>query len=221
MAAMHTVRSRSLRLRSRPRAFTLFETIVAMFVVLMGLLGIIATFSVGMKARVMAQELLISQEVATMWADWVRFRLNDTSAGTPNRLQSSDLKVGASGDFYLDKNLGSGSIHIGGGNKADLPTYQKPVYQGYTWEITAIRDGSGNAGAIYSYNPQWIPANVTDLTNKGGKLMDWTQRKDGGPIFPPAIGAPPKGLTDIELTIRHNGRPYVFNYTFSGVGLKY
>jgi type II secretory pathway pseudopilin PulG len=210
-----------IQLRTRQKGFTLFETIVAMFVVLMGLLGIIATFSVGMKARVMAQELLISQEVATMWADWVRFRLNDTNAGAPNRLTSADLKVGAGGDFYLDKNFGGASFHVSPGSKADLPTYQKPVYQGYQWEITAIRDGRGKAGAIYSYDPQWIPANVTDLTDNGGLLKDWNQRKDGAGVYPKTVGEPLKGLTDVELTVRHNGRSYTFNYTFSGVGLKY
>ena len=210
-----------VRLRSPRSGFTLFETIVAMFVVLMGLLGIIATFSVGMKARVMAQELLISQELATMWADWVRFRLNDVSAGPPNRLQTTDLKVGASGDFYLDKNLGGGTLHIGGGNAADLPTFGKPIYQGYTWEITALTDGTGKAGAANSYNPQWIPSKVTDLTDKGGQLKDWTTRLDGGPIYPVSLGGPPQGLTNVQLRIWHNGRPYDFTYTFSGVGLKY
>jgi hypothetical protein len=209
-------------LRNRRRSgFTLFETIVAMFVVLMGLLGIIATFSVGMKARVMSQELLISQELATMWADWVRFRLNDTSATTPNRILSSDLKVGAAGDFFLDKNLKSGNLHVSPGSIADLPTYNKLVYQGYWWEITALHDGHGGAGGVGTYVPQWIPANVTDLTDAGGKLKDWDKRKDGASIIPVNLGAPPSGLTEVELTIHHYSRSYTFNYTFSGVGLKY
>ena len=206
----------------RRSGFTLFETIVAMFVVLMGLLGIIATFSVGMKARVMSQELLISQELATMWADWTRFRLNDSSASAPNRLQSSDLKVGAKGDFFLDTNLGGGNFHVAPpGNPANLPTYNKRVYQGYTWEITALHDGHGGAGGVGSYVPQWIPANVTDLTDAGGQLKDWNKRRDGSSIIPADLGAPPSGLTEVELTVRCNGRGYVFNYTFSGVGLKY
>ena len=64
----------------------------------------------------------------------------------------------------------------------------------------------------------------TDLSGKNAgpfRLVDWSQRKDGASIYPAAIGAAPTGLTEVELTIRRYGRPYVFNYTFSGVGTKY
>ena len=209
-----------------------------MFVVLMGLMGIIATFSVGMKAQVIAQELVISQELATMWADWIRFRLNDApGATTPHKLTSADLIVNKKGSFYLEKDTGGGgpAYTIGGSDPSDLPLYNrgngttadifkydKTIYAGYTWEITALRDAQGNAvKAAGSYVPQWVPVATTDLTDKSAGLMDWTKRKDGAATYPATIGALPNGLTQVELTIERYGRLYVFNYTFSGCGLKY
>ena len=108
-----------------------------------------------MKAQVVAQELVVSQELATMWSDWVRFRLNDYGGTTtPNKLTSADLS-GASGDFYEDKDLsGTAKFHIGGGDPSDPPTYHKSIYQGYWWRVVAIVDAQGNpAGAPYSYDP--------------------------------------------------------------------
>jgi len=202
------------------KGFTLFEVIIAMFVVLMGLMGIIATFSVGMKAQVVAQELVVSQELATMWADWVRFRLSDNAGPSiPNSLKSTDLVVGASGNFYKD----SGTFHIGAGNAADLPLYQKQLYQGYTWRIKRLVNSDGTSGGVHSYVPQWIPQNCTNLLDAPSTpgpttLNAWNQRLDGGAIFP-AINV--QGLTQVELAIERGGREYLFNYTFSGVGLRY
>lgn len=223
---------------SRSRlGFTLFEVILAMFVVLMGLMGIIATFSVGMKAQVIAQELVISQELATMWADWIRFRLNDAAgATTPHKLTTADLKVGARGDFYKEMDTGGVGVTytVGGGDPSDLPLYNrgngvgtdifkydKGIYAGYEWEIKALLDAKGNAAGTGSYVPQWIPTAVNDLSDKSAGLKDWTQNMSGGGTYPPAVGALPVGLTQVTLVIRRYGREYSFNYTFSGCGLKY
>jgi hypothetical protein len=40
-------------------------------------------------------------------------------------------------------------------------------------------------------------------------------------VYPATVGPLPGGLTQVQLTIRRYGRAYVFNYTFSGCGLKY
>ena len=84
------------RWRSRRRAgFSLFETMVAMFVMLIGLLGIFSAFAAGMNARLMAQEMVMSQELATMWADWVRFRCRDSGGpGGLGIISTTDLASG-------------------------------------------------------------------------------------------------------------------------------
>ena len=189
--------------RKRRRGFTLFETIVAMFVLLVGLLGIFAVFGSGLNARLLAQEILVSQDLADMWADWVRFRLNDARAkgGALGVLNLVDLATGAQGDFYEDL----GDFHFGGGDPRDLPTYHHNVYRGYLWAITQVNR---------NYTPQYLANNNTELHN-------WDQRVDGSTVIPSAMGSAPRGLVEVELTIYRGARTYRFNYIFSGVGLKY
>lgn len=189
--------------RNRKGGFSLFEVIVAMFIMLVGLLGIIAVFTAGMNARLLAQELLMSQELANMWADWVRFRLNESKAqgGSLGILHLSDLTAGKSGDFMAD----SGDFHIGSGSLNDLPTFQANVYSNYTWLITDAQD----------YEPRWVEEGNPAVTHK------WTERRDGANVIPGALGAGPQALKQVELTIVRGTRAYKFNYIFSGVGLKY
>jgi Tfp pilus assembly protein PilV len=183
--------------------FSLFETLVAMFVMLIGLLGIFSVFGSGMHARLMAQELLTSQDLATMWSDWIRFRLNDSrpTGSGPAYLNSSNLGVGKKGNFYD----GTGDFHLGAGNPNELPTVGKNVYKGYTWSITKCTS---------NYKPKFIGPD-------GVSVLDWDQRSDGGNAVPSALGSAPDGLVEVELTIYRGARSYKFNYIFSGVGLKY
>ncbi len=196
--------SLSLAKRSRRgRGFTLFEVIVAMFIMLVGLLGVVSIFSAGLHARLLAQELVVSHELANMWADWIRFRLNNTpSAGAPsNVLSLGAISSGNSGDFFQD----TGTFHDSPGSPNNLPTYNRNVYQGYTWEITAV-----NA----NYKPKWIPED-------GSTEKPWDVRLDGGSLIPGSMGSAPPGLSEVELTITRGARRYRFHYVFSGVGLKY
>ena len=195
-----------LGLRGRRRGFTLFETFVAMFIMLVGLLGVVSVFSAGLHARLLAQELMISHELANMWADWIRFRLNSTpSAGAPsNTMALGGLTDGASGDFYQD----TGSFNDPPGSTNNIPTKplagQSNVYQGYTWEVKV------NA----AYKPRWIPEDGTGE-------RDWNVRLDGGTVIPAALGGAPPPLSEVELMITRGARRYKFHYIFSGVGLKY
>ena len=182
----------------RRPGFTLFEALVAMFIMLIGLLGIVSVFSGGMQARLLAQELVVSQELANMWAEWIRFRLNENSpAGAPfNALSPGDLGAGKRGDFFSD----TGDFNAAPGDPANLPTYRRSAYRGYLWEITAV-----NA----NYNPEW-------LTADGTRTIPWDQRLDGGPVQ-----AAPAALREVELTVGRGTRRYRFYYVFSGVGLRY
>lgn len=185
------------------QGFSLFEVIVAMFIMLVGLLGIIAVFGAGTNARLLAQELVVSQELANMWADWMRFRLNESKAagGSLGVLHLSDLAAGKKGDFNAD----SGDFHLGSGSLVDLPTFQSNVYSGYGWEITDAKD----------YTPVW--AEEADPT----KTHPWDQRRDGSSVIPSTMGTGPQALKQVQLTISRGARLYRFNYIFSGVGLKY
>ncbi|MFH0939292.1 MAG: prepilin-type N-terminal cleavage/methylation domain-containing protein [Planctomycetota bacterium] len=95
--------------RAFRRGFSLFEIIVAMFVMLVGLLGIFAVFGSGLNSRLLAQEITVSQDLANMWADLVRFNNFD-----PNNV--------ATGDFYTDTRLLTNGCN---------------VYRGYTWLVTS------------------------------------------------------------------------------------
>jgi hypothetical protein len=183
--------------------FSLFETLVAMFVMLVGLLGIFSVFGSGMHARLMAQEIVTSQELATMWSDWVRFRLNDarTSGSGPAYMNSSELAAGCKGNFYT----GIGDFHKGPGDPNELPTVGKNVYKGYTWAITQCRK---------NYVPEYMAPD-------GVSTLKWDLRSDGGSAVPGALGAAPDSLVEVELTVFRGARSYKFNYIFSGVGLKY
>ena len=176
---------------------------VGMFILLVGMLGVVSIFSVGMQSRLMAQELIVSQELANMWAEWVRFRINEQpSAGAPqNRIGLADLQAGKRGDFYRDQ----GDFHSMPGSPENPPTFNCGVYQGYTWEITA---------ADPNYVPQW-------LTDDGSRAVDWDKRLDGGSAIPAALGTAPRRPVEIELTVVRGSRCYRFKYIFSGVGLKY
>ena len=185
------------------RGFSLFEVIVAMFIMLVGLLGVIAVFGAGTNARLLAQELVVSQELANMWADWIRFRLNESKAtgGSLGILHLADLAKGKTGEFVSD----SGDFTLGSGSLVDLPTFQANVYSGYIWTITDAND----------YTPVWVED--ADPT----KTHPWDQRLDGSSVIPAALGAAPQALKQIELTISRGSRAYRFVYIFSGVGLKY
>lgn len=183
--------------------FSLFEVIVAMFIMLVGLLGVIAVFGAGTNARLLAQELVVSQELANMWADWIRFRMNDSKAvgGSLGILHLTDLSKGKKGEFNND----SGDFHMAAGNIVNLPTYQSNVYSGYGWEITDSKD----------YVPEWVEE--ADPT----KTHPWDERRDGAAVIPAAMGAGPQALKQVQLTISRGARLYRFVYIFSGVGLKY
>lgn len=189
-----------------------------MFVVLVGLLGVTSMFNNGMKARVLAQEIVLSQELANMWADWVRFRLNDSpKASGPYFLKSSDLSVGQNGDFFSGAATGNF-----GADPTPLPTVGKKVYSGFMWQIGTgdpTRNIPGTTPAN-SFKPQWVNMGAKDLTPTGGNLHDWDQGLVV-PIIPGAMGAAPKGLTQVDLMIIRGGRPYHFTYVFSGIGMRY
>jgi len=60
--------ARPALLGARPaRGFTLFESMVAMFILLVGILGVTSVFSSGMYARLVAQELIVTQDLANQW----------------------------------------------------------------------------------------------------------------------------------------------------------
>lgn len=190
----------------KPRGFTVFECIVAMFILLIGLLGVVSVFSVGMNSRLKAQELLISSDLATMWSDWVRSRLNESkgSGGAQGILHLADLDKDLSGDFYAD----AGDLHFAPpGDPRNLPTFQVNVYAGYKWKVEA-------AGGTSNYRPQW-------MAEDGSGARDWSKRSDGGAALPGAMGAMPKDMLEVKLTIYRGTRIYDFFYLFSGVGLKY
>lgn len=201
------VRDRGSEVRTT-KGFTLFETLVAMFVMLVGLLGVTSMFNSGMKSRVLAEEIVLSQELANMWADWVRFRLND-SKPSGYFLHSIDLVQGASGDFF--QSTASGNFNA---DPNKLPTYQKKVYQGFLWQI-----GPGSSGPN-NYKPQWVTLGALDLTNPAN-LRNWDQRLDNANIIAASMGSAPANLTQVELIVTRAGRSYRFNYVFSGVGVRY
>jgi len=191
------------RWRSRRRAgFSLFETMVAMFVMLIGLLGIFSAFAAGMNARLMAQEMVMSQELATMWADWVRFRCRDSGGpGGLGIISTTDLASGKQGNFYA----GTGDFHFGAGDPRELPTVGKNAFKGYTWRIEEAKQ---------NFVPEFLaPDGVT--------VLSWDKRSDGNSVIPPSMGNAPGALTQVKLVIYRGARSYPFHYVFSGVGLKY
>ena len=104
-------------MRQRP-GFTLLECLVAMFILLVGLLGIVAVFNAGISARLQAQEMVVSSELALQWRDWAHIKLN--GGGAPS--------AGDQGDFFT----GSGA--------STLPTVGCNVYRGYAWRVSSADD---------------------------------------------------------------------------------
>ena len=187
--------------RRRGRGFSLFEVIVAIFVFLIGVMGILMTFTAGMRARMIAQELIVSQDLAQMWAEWMRYRINEKpSAGAPNgTMTRASLAAGAKGDFYEN----SGSFYLPPQNSPNNPpTYHKSAYRGYGWSILKVNS---------NYKPQWQAEN--------GTLGTWELSAGGGGSVP--VGAPPGDLTEVELQIVRGAREYRFTFLFSGVGFKH
>jgi type II secretory pathway pseudopilin PulG len=192
--------------RLEAHGFTLLETIAAMIVLLMGLLGIFAVFGSGVHARLQAQELIISQDLASQWAEWIRFRLNDCETtpedGARGILRRDRLQKHDAGDFYED----TGDHHfLPPGDVRNLPTFKCSIYRGYRWEIMNVN---------HNYKPQW---------RYGLELRDWDVRGDRAPVVPPSMELDPmkKGLFEVELAISRGARRYPFTFAFSGVGLKY
>ena len=190
-------------IRKRPtrlHGFTLFECIVAMFILLIGLLGVVTMFSVGMNQRLQAQELVMSQELANMWASWIRFRLDDSTGGGGFFLATGDLTAGKKGDFFQD----AGDFHAGAGSLKNLPTLGANTCRGYTWEITDSR----------AFTPGWLPEDST-------APLDWDKTRSGGSAIPSGMGSGPKQLREVELSVFRGARRYKFRYIFSGIGMKY
>ncbi len=187
------------RTRRPVRGFTLFECLVAMAILLIGLLGVVTMFSIGMHARLLAQELVVSQELANMWASWVRFRMDDTGTG-PSALKRVDLQVGKRGQFFND----TGDFHAAPGDFNNLPTFGCNTYRGFAWEITQV-----NA----AYKPRY-------LSESSGSTLEWDKRIDGNGAIPAGM-TQPLPLSDVELTISRGVRVYRFNFVFSGIGLEY
>lgn len=186
----------------RRKGFTLFEAIVAIFILLVGVMGIASVFSAGMRARMVAQELITSQELANMWADWIRFRLNSEGLASGSELTLADLVNGASGDFYAD----TGDLHLTpAGTAMNLPTHNRNAYDGFTWEISEVND---------EYKPQWVPEN-------GADPLPWDQRLDGSTVFNGGWATTPAHMVEVTLHIYRGARRYEFTYIFSGVGMKY
>ncbi len=177
--------------------FTLFEIIVAMFIMVVGVLGVTSVFSVGMHVRMRAQELVITQDLANTWAEWVRYRLSAEGLNEPLTLAGLS---GATGDFYEDPG-GSLATTQSVGN---LPTAGLNSYQGYVWTVEKVED----------YVPEF--ADEVD-----GTTHPWNKRIDGNDIFPGSFTTPLGNLKRVHLSITRGVRIYNFYYTFSGVGLKY
>jgi len=187
----------------RRSGFSLLEVIVAIFVFLVGVMGVLMTFTAGMRARMVAQELIVSQDLAQKWYEWVRFRMNEhPGAGAPvGTLTRGDLTAGKGGDFYEN----SGDLCLSPANHANnMPTYQCSVYRGYRWSITAVDS---------AYQPQWEASD--------GTMRSWTQTAGGTSVVPGAVGAAPDNLTRVELSISRGTRQYRYHFIFSGVGRKY
>jgi len=194
--------TRTLRGRRRNSGgFSLFEVIVAIFIFLIGVMGVLMTFTAGMRARMISQELIVSQELAQMWAEWMRYRINEhPSAGAPaGTLTRAMLVVGANGDFYKN----TGNFYLGvASSPNNPPTYKKNVYDGYTWTISKVKA---------NYKPEWQASD--------GSRGTWETAIGGGSSI--AVGAPPADLTEVELAVARGARQYRFTFLFSGVGLKY
>ncbi|MCZ7647648.1 MAG: prepilin-type N-terminal cleavage/methylation domain-containing protein [Planctomycetota bacterium] len=193
------------------RGFTMFEAIVAMFILLMGVLGVVAVFTSGMHTRMRAQEILMSQDLANQWADWVRFRLNPDAAGgsalsaSGLKLTLADLSAGKKGDF--NTGLSDAPFQVGAATAlGNLPTVGASTTQGYSWVIADVAD----------YAPLWVPEDGSDDKT-------WAQRLDGNALWSSADlgGATPLPLKRVDLTILRGARRYKFSYVFSGVGLNY
>lgn len=189
--------------RACPGGFSLIEVIVAVFVFLIGVMGVLFTFTAGMRARLVAQELVISQDLAQKWYEWVRFRMNEHAGpGAPTgALARTDLSVGKTGSFYEN----SGDLyHSPADGPNNPPTYNQTAYRGYRWIITA---------ADHGYKPMW--------EDKDGATHPWDQSKSGNSVVPSGVGAPPSPISLVELTIERGTRRYRFQFVFSGVGRKY
>ncbi len=187
--------------RSARHGFTLFEVLVGMFVLLVGLLGVVSMFSFGVQMRLQAQEMIAAQDLANMWSDWIRSRINDTKPGGGAVLHRADLQEGKQGDFYL----GTGDFCTGGGSINDLPTYQCSSYRGYKWEITKVN---------HNYKPRWMPTDTAQAP------IAWDTRLDSSGLFPAGMtGA--GTLTELEMSIFRGARRYKFRFIFSGVGLRH
>ena len=197
---MLSVRTQYAR-RRNGCGFSLFEVIVAIFIFLIGVLGVLLTFSAGMRARMVSQELIVSQELAQMWSEWMRYRINERpSAGAPKgTMKRAALALGSKGDFYEN----TGDFYLGAADAPNNPpTYHKNIYNGYTWTISRVKA---------NYKPEWQASD--------GSRGTWDTSIGGGKAV--AVGDPPADLTEVELSIARGARQYRFTFLFSGVGLKY
>jgi type II secretory pathway pseudopilin PulG len=190
-------------LSGRRSGFTIFECLVAIFILLVGLLGVISVFSVGMQSRLKAQELALSQDLSNQWYEWVRFRMNDTqpSGGARGILHRSDIVPNLGGDFFA----GTGDLcFTPADDPRNMATVGVDAYRGYKWMLTSV-----NAG----FKPEWLAEN-------GSGTRPWTTRLDGGSLLPAGLQAP-GDLLQVQMEIVRGVRTYPFTFVFSGVGVRY
>jgi len=185
----------------QPRGFSVFECLVAIFILLVGVLGVISVFSVGMQSRLKAQELAVSQDLSNQWYEWVRFRMNDSQApgGVHGTLHRTDIVPNLGGDFFA----GTGDLCFAPGDVRNMATVGVDAYRGYKWLVT-------NTNA--SFKPEWF-------AEDGSGVRPWTTRLDGGGLLPAGMSNP-DDLLQVQLQIIRGVRTYPFTFVFSGVGVR-
>lgn len=190
------------RRRRAKTGFTLLECLVAMFILLMGLVGVVSVFQAGMQARLMAQEMIVSQELATLWSEWVRFRV---AGGAFGSALSPGALGNATGDFF------TGSSSIAGAGNFNLPTAGCSAYRGYTWSSTCDSGVYGNL--------TWLPDDLDPGGTTPVTPISVNKTANGGSTIPFAYAA--GALHQVELSIMRGGHCYKYSCMFSGVPVRY
>ena len=180
--------------RSR-HGFTLIETIVAMFIMLVGIVFVVGAFIPGLLNRTQAKNLIVSQELASMWSDGVRFRIG-------HGLTINDLK-NSNGNFYTGETSLPGAFDR-------LPTFRRNCYIGHMWKVERVDD----------YTPQWIDSTTLNPDGTPKPIANRLHNWDAG-LKAPITDAPLSPLHEVHLVIWCGGNSFKFTYVFSGVTLKY